>query len=189
MAGIPSVRQAQIVEWLQEAQTLTIDELVARCGVSVMTVHRDLDTLTKAGLVEKVHGGVTLPRAKNLEVPVVSSCGLCDMAVSSRTSFVIQTEGGSQLHACCAHCGLLMVSETQNVISVLARDFLYGRVVNARQAFYVVESEITLCCVPGVLCFADEADAARFQRGFQGEVLNFEVAQHYLNFHHREIRD
>jgi DeoR family transcriptional regulator, copper-sensing transcriptional repressor len=182
MSDLPNTRQAQIIEWLEENHTLTIDELVKRLGVSAMTVHRDLDALHRAGSVTKVHGGVTLQETKASSNP--SICNVCDIGIGSRTAFVIQLESGEQHHACCPHCGLLMSNDLKAIATLLTKDFIYGRTINARQGIYVLESEITLCCVPSVLCFVSVEDASRFQRGFSGMTMNFKEAQQYLTAQH-----
>jgi hypothetical protein len=183
MSDIPSLRQEQILRWLQESRTLTIEALVARLGVSAMTIHRDLDTLERAGLAAKVHGGVTLPDIRH-GAAEGAACKCCNMPLSSRTAFLIQTEGGEQIQACCPHCGLLLLNDCA-ASAVLAKDFLYGRMVNAWQAVYLLESDVTLCCVPSVLCFATLADAEHFQQGFHGSVMMFGDALDYMNGRHR----
>jgi DeoR family transcriptional regulator, copper-sensing transcriptional repressor len=182
MSELPNTRQTQIVEWLQERHTLTIDELMKRLGVSAMTVHRDLDALHRAGTVMKIHGGVKLLESKAAHS--ASVCDLCDAVAATRTSFVIQTESGEVHTTCCPHCGFLLLNEVEHAVSVLTKDFIYGRTINARQGVYVLESTITLCCVPSVLCFASAADASGFQRGFSGHIKNFHEAQEYLLAQH-----
>jgi nitrous oxide reductase accessory protein NosL len=70
---------------------------------------------------------------------------------------------------------------------VLATDFLYDRTLNAAQAVYLVESTVTACCMPSVLCFATNNDAQRFQQGFGGQMMTFTEARHYLAEHHSNI--
>ena len=102
MPPIPSVRQQQIMDWLRDQPTLTIDQLVDQLGVSVMTVHRDLDALAGMGLVEKVHGGVTLTKP----VPNTSAgCAVCGGLVSARTSFTVHTGAGAVLEAWTSQTG------------------------------------------------------------------------------------
>lgn len=185
MSDIPSVRQEQILRWLQDSWTLTIDDLAGRLGVSLMTIHRDLDSLAHAGLAEKVHGGVTLPDARRVVAGEDAVCKCCRLPLASRTSFVIQTEAGEQFHACCPHCGLLLLNDYPTS-TALAKDFLYGRTVNAWQAYFLVESDVTLCCVPSVLCFATQADAEHFQQGFNGTVMTFADALDYMDGRHRK---
>lgn len=52
-------RQAVILEEARRTGAVRVSELVARLGVSDMTIRRDLDVLAGRGLVEKVYGGAT----------------------------------------------------------------------------------------------------------------------------------
>ena len=186
MSQLPGTRQQQILDWLHQDQSLTIDELVERLGVSAMTVHRDLDQLERDGHVEKVHGGVLLAGRRTPRVTSTQECRLCSASVQERTAFVIQTAQGDQRQACCPHCGFLLLNDLDSVSSVLARDFIYGRMVNAIQATYLLESDIRLCCVPSVLCFASREDAQRVQRGFNGRIATFAESRDFLYQRHRE---
>lgn len=172
--------------WLQENDTLTIKELVARLNVSAMTIHRDLDKLAAAGLVQKVHGGVKLVTAETASGPTAVStpCVMCGTAVSPRTAFTITLDNVHKETACCAHCGILRLSQLDGVGSVLTPDFIYGRIVNVFQATFLVGSDVQLCCVPSALCFARANDAQKFQQGFHGEVLDFTAVQQYLTQTH-----
>ncbi|MFN8452367.1 MAG: DeoR family transcriptional regulator [Anaerolineae bacterium] len=103
---LPKARQNLILHWLQEEASLTTDTLVDRLDVSIMTVHRDLDTLARDGLVTKVHGGVTLPEER-VGSKLMPTRHLCGMPVPGRTSFTAGRPG-DLFHACCPHCGFLM---------------------------------------------------------------------------------
>lgn len=183
MSQLPTERQRNILLWLNDQKTLSIDDLASRLNVSVMTVHRDLNGMALAGQVAKVHGGVTLVQPETVMAHASPACTLCGMHTSERTSFIIQ-KGREQLYACCAHCGLLLLSEMELVSSALARDFIYGRMVNALKAVYLLESDIRLCCEPGALVFASTEDAQRVQQGFNGRVASFMEAQQFLCSQH-----
>ncbi len=189
MTELPTARQDLILSWLTESPSLSIDELVSRLGVSVMTVHRDLDHLVKSGQVEKVHGGVIRPAARPRHTRALQVCRLCDAPISERTQVIIQTASGEPLYACCPHCGILLLSDSIQAISVLAKEFIYGRMVNARTAAYLVNSDITLCCQPNYLCFACTEDALKFQQGFGGQIMTFEDAQAALVAAHQSAGD
>ena len=186
MTDFPRQRQEQILDWLQTQGFATVEALASRLGVSTMTVHRDLDRLAKTGAVQKVYGGVEL--AKPALQPQPPTCSLCHIEVPTRTTFVAQTESGEQFQACCAHCGLLLLAENPHVTSALARDFIYGRMVNVAQAVYVIESRVHLCCVPSVLCFISREDAESFQQGFGGQVMSFEEARNHMSHHHVHLK-
>jgi len=53
----PALRRAQILERIQREGGVSIAELASDLTVSSITVHRDLEQLSRDGLVERVHGG------------------------------------------------------------------------------------------------------------------------------------
>jgi DNA-binding transcriptional ArsR family regulator len=178
MALTVTERHNRILSWLGEEQVLQIDTLAERLGVSRMTIHRDLNLLATAGLLEKVHGGARLPDPTRISL---QTCAICRIPVKPRLEWVITTQAGELLHACCAHCGLLALNRVGEVSSALLKDFLYERVVNVRQAAFVVGSRIVLCCEPGVLAFASQQDASDFRKAFGGAVLDYAAARHHLS--------
>jgi DeoR/GlpR family transcriptional regulator of sugar metabolism len=52
-------RQLRIAQWVIDEGTVRIEDLAERSGVSLMTVHRDLDVLEAQGLLRKTRGRVT----------------------------------------------------------------------------------------------------------------------------------
>ncbi len=181
MDSTPVERREQIVAWLREDQLLRIDDLVQRLGVSTMTVHRDLTALSEAGLVEKVHGGVRLP---DPNLVTTETCLLCQMPVKRRLHFVLTTRNNEVIRACCPHCGLLLLHTRTDIATALLRDFIYGRILNVHQAYFVVESRIAVCCVPSVLAFASHTDASDFQQGFGGQVMQLPQVHDFLSHSH-----
>lgn len=61
----PRGRQERIAEYVLGRELVTAKELAAEFGVSVMTVHRDLDELERQGVLRKLRGGAT-PRPSSL---------------------------------------------------------------------------------------------------------------------------
>lgn len=178
---IATERQQRILELLQVQKTLKIKDLVEQLRVSPMTIHRDLRQLDNAGLAKKVHGGVTRVRAFLPKGSQFEACSLCNKPSLARTAFIIHGTSGEQLHACCSHCGLLLLSRQEAGIQALTTGFLYGQIVSAQQATYLVESSVVLCCVPSVLSFSNQEDARRFQQGFGGQVMDLRQAQQHLH--------
>jgi nitrous oxide reductase accessory protein NosL len=93
-------------------------------------------------------------------------------------------ENGEKLCACCPHCGILLLQQMEDVGSALTPDFLHGRRLNVFQAWFVVGSDVRPCCLPSTLCFATEDDAEKFQRGFGGEVFDYDQAAERLKAAH-----
>lgn len=180
------VRRRTILQLLQKRGSIAVSDLTKRFGVSRMTIHRDLDVLVQQGLAQKRHGWVELAATPAPATAGGARCMMCHTEVPERTQFTLQLENGERLQACCPHCGLMMLSHKAGVQSALARDFLYGRMVNALDAFYVVESRIATCCAPSVLCL-QAVDAADFQRGFGGTVLNCTETIAFLKQRHHPV--
>jgi DeoR family transcriptional regulator, copper-sensing transcriptional repressor len=167
-------RQQQLREWLGDQSHLSIEEIMARFQISSATAYRDTHALLHAGLAEKTNRGI---KQVHPDEPVSHEgrCSFCGGPVHEKVAFMIQMQDGSQYHACCPHCGL-MALKREGAIAALANDFIYGRMINARRATFLVNSMVQICCDPSVLCFASEDDAQRFQLGFGGEICSLDEA-------------
>jgi DeoR/GlpR family transcriptional regulator of sugar metabolism len=62
-------RQMLIVEEVRRRGAVRVSELTGLLAVSEMTVRRDLDALAASGLLEKVHGGATVPSRQTADEP------------------------------------------------------------------------------------------------------------------------
>ncbi len=176
----PAVRRQHILTWLQAEGSISISQLAERLDVSIMTVHRDLNVLAEEGGVRKLHGAVIL----DSELRTQDTCEMCGMINDGRTSCRLHMEDGSQIEACCPHCGLMLIHRKRGVESAFIRDYLYGYMVNANSALYVMNSGITLCCRPSLLAFATVEDAERFVTGFGGTVLTYAEAMTHIQDAH-----
>lgn len=167
-------RQEQLLEMVRSRQSASIEEIEASFGISPATAYRDVRALVDSGLALKTHRG--LKAAPAPEPPRLErKCYFCSAPVSERMAFILQMQDGSQIQTCCPHCGLMALSRLE-AHSALTSDFIYGRMVNARQAFFLLESTVNLCCEPTVLSFASDSDAQRFRQGFGGQVYALDPA-------------
>ena len=57
-----SARQRDIIQALQQARQVDVNDLAQRFGVSGMTIRRDLAELDEAGQLHRVHGGAVIRR-------------------------------------------------------------------------------------------------------------------------------
>lgn len=172
-------REKQILEFLHNNGSASIQQLAEAFDVSNMTIHRDLNKLVESGHVQKRHGGAILVSSVNEEREL--ACAMCGKPVSQRTVFIVKFENGEEKRACCAHCGLMLQSRTQSVWQTMTADYLYGHMISAVQAYYVIGSEVTICCVPSVLAFGSKQEAEKFQKGFGGQLLSMNDTLHYLH--------
>jgi len=62
-------RRELILERVRAAGGARVADLTDEFAVSDMTVRRDLEVLARRGLVDKVHGGATLPTSRAIEEP------------------------------------------------------------------------------------------------------------------------
>jgi hypothetical protein len=178
--SLAAERQHTILELLQKQKTLKVRDLIEQLKVSQMTIHRDLRDLAAAGMVTKVHGGVTLTGMFPVQGALSNVCSLCGNPVPTRTAMIIHGFGGELLYACCPHCGLILLSRQEGSVMALTADFLYGQMASVREVVYLVESVLDICCAPSMLSFVKLQDAQRFQQGFGGRLMDFNQAQQYL---------
>lgn len=57
---LPSERRQQILRILSESGSVSVNELSEITGASLATIHRDLEQLSEAGRLVRVHGGATI---------------------------------------------------------------------------------------------------------------------------------
>ncbi len=165
-----SERQQMLLEWLKAQNSVSVSEIEAHFSISPATAYRDVRALIQAGAAVKTFQGIKLAPSSQ-----EGKCAFCNGAINERTVFIFQLQDGSQRKACCPHCGLMGISQL-DVVSALSSDFLHGRMVNARQATFLVESSVNLCCAPSVLCFASQDEALNFQKGFGGQCCSLDEA-------------
>ncbi len=179
MSLTPAARQHHILDLLGARRSLTIQELVAELGVSAMTIHRDLNRLADGGQLLKTRGGAALP-SRASSSGAAGNCAMCNRPVPARSAVILQSQPRGHLTACCPHCGLALFEHDTSAALMLVTDFLNGQMVSANDASYLLGSDVSSCCTPGILAFAGRGDAERFQTGFGGKIMNLSQVRHTL---------
>ena len=180
---LPEERRQYILRYLREHGSAHISELRKLLGVSEMTIHRDLQHLASQGYVARVRGGAMLIQAPPRHE---DACVVCGIRSPQRTQVLFLHQDGSREVTCCAHCASVhapRLLDTQ--VTILARDFLFGHMVEAHAAYFVVNPVISVCCRPAVFAFETEEIAQRFVRGFEGQVVPWTEVQRALAANHR----
>jgi len=185
MRGID--RRKAIMEWLENESNLSLQQIVARFGVSKMTVHRDLDVLEQRNALKRIHGGaVAIERPTTVAsapqgITGPASCVICYRPASQHLLYSLTLTNGELRVACCPHCGVtahLMLKE--QIAMALTADYLTGRPHPVQGSYFVLGSAAVPCCRPSMLTFEDAEMARRFQSGFGGRVGKLEDAIRYL---------
>lgn len=180
-------RRKNLLDLIRERGGLSIADLAARFKVSKMTVHRDLEVLEGRGVVKRIFGGA-IPvadvspgepgeTASLQSRPAVEECFICFRPVSRHFLYCVTLSGGDHKWACCPHCGMSTHLILQDaIVMAMTSDFLSGKLLPARHAFFLVGSVAAPCCRPSVISFEEAEMAHRFQAGFGGTVLSFQAA-------------
>ena len=168
----PFDRKQAILTRLNQIGRLSPDSLAEEFGVSVMTINRDVRELAAEGKIRRMHGVILPPDDETIS----NDCELCRREISERTNFLYLFSTGKTAAYCCPHCGLAQLNANSSATAVFATDFLFGTLIDAYSAVYLVNSRINLCCSPSILCFQNRPDALDFQKGFGGEVYSLKGA-------------
>lgn len=166
-----SPRQKEIIKLVSEKGELSVGDIQKALGISQATAYREIQTLAQLRLLAKIPGGVGRLEHSS------THCVQCGRENNPRSAFLFEQKNGKQFTACCSHCGLMALANRADVSLAMTTDFFYGTMLNARQAWYVLDSDVSLCCRPSILSFSNRTDAERFVKGFNGEVISFTSAQ------------
>lgn len=174
---LPIERLNQINEIIHHKKNIKISELSKELGVSEMTIHRDIKPLIENETIAKTFGGITLINQNGYE-DTNKYCIICNRDINEKMAYRIILADRKIELTCCAHCGLLRHHQHgQDVKQAICYDFLKLTTINARSAWYVMDTKIDMgCCQPQVLAFEWKNHALNFVKGFEGKVLSFDKA-------------
>lgn len=182
-------RRRELLVWLEAKESVSLAEIVARFGVSKMTVHRDLEILEKRQVLKRIHGGAIVSKKRQgLGLATFDplprrhdDCLICKRPVSQHLLYSLTAIGSEQRQFCCPHCGVsAQLAFPEQSPMAMATDFLTGRPHPAQHSWFVLGSVVVPCCRPSMLTFEDEVMARRFQLGFEGRIGRLADALDYL---------
>ncbi len=172
------LRQHEILALLDKESGISAGDLAQRFQVSRMTIHRDLNSLLKQGLLLRIHGGAVM-KGHNRNVDD-SHCSACKRRPLPHQCCEIRRKDGSFDVTCCAVCGLRLFSSQPEATQLFVGDQISGQMCLAENAYFLINSLASPCCQPSLLSFSSEHEVALFQAGFGGSIARFDEALEFL---------
>jgi len=114
----------------------------------------------------------------------ITLCSICTTTLKGheKTWFIVMTTAKKRMVLCCGHCGLFtMYKLKEKAKRATTTDFLTGKLTDAKEAYYVANNDLLLCCFPSTISFASKKDAEKFQKEHGGEILTFQQAMADIN--------
>jgi len=114
----------------------------------------------------------------------ITRCSMCTTTLKGheKTWFTIMTTAQKRMVLCCGHCGLFTMYKLKDKAKrATTTDFLTGRLIDAKTAYYVAGNDLLLCCFPSTISFAVKKNAEHFQKEHGGEILTFQQAMADIN--------
>lgn len=171
-------RQREILILLDRESGVSAGELATRFQVSRMTIHRDLRSLLKQGLLLRIRGGAVTKGVARTSAE--GRCSACDREPLPHQCTEIHRTDATTAVACCAACGLRQAIVQSGTTRILVGDQISGRMLRAEEAYFLINSLATPCCKPSLLSFASEYEVALFQAGFGGSIARLDEALEFL---------
>ncbi|MFH8567081.1 LacI family DNA-binding transcriptional regulator [Streptomyces sp. NPDC017993] len=100
-------RHDRLLTLVREQGTARVTELADRLGVSPVTVRRDVETLTRKGLVDRAHGSVSWPRPRTAGAAGVGTAPVFGLLAPSATYYFADVIHGA--HEAAARAGARLI--------------------------------------------------------------------------------
>jgi DeoR/GlpR family transcriptional regulator of sugar metabolism len=172
----PALRRAQILERIQRDGGVSVADLARDHAVSAITVHRDLEQLSREGLVERVHGGArairglgTLPLIATAWTQRVEQASAAKMAIAGHAASLVSPGSTIFLDASSSALALArrLMDDPPNELTLVTN--------SPAIAFELMAEPIHVVVCPGELDQHMRMLAGRWTVEFIGD-LNFDTA-------------
>jgi biotin operon repressor len=172
-------RQREILTLLDKETGISAGDLAQRFHVSRMTIHRDLRSLLKQGLLFRIQGGA-VKKGIILKGVAAKNCTFCRrQLLPHQCSEITRTDGTVDV-ACCPACALRQFNRNADAEQFLVGDQITGKMVLAEDAYFLINSLVSPCCQPSLLSFVSKAEVTLFQAGFGGSIARLDEALEFL---------
>jgi len=110
-----------------------------------------------------------------------AGCQVCGMYIDQyqQTTGALKDQAGKTTQTCGVACLLRLVQDAGGpdaFAAILVRDFKTGKETQAREAVYVLSSDLTPDMMPSIIAFATREAATSFQQEHHGELITFDQA-------------
>jgi len=96
--------------------------------------------------------------------------GVCN----GSTRCILEYQNGKKEYYCCPHCAfperMWKLGHGDRIRKVTVVDFETGKTINAVGAYYLIDSQLHVCCSPSVVAFRTKLQAERFQQTYGGAI-------------------
>ncbi len=152
-----------------------------------------LITLAAIGVI----AAIGLWAFRSVTRPAPDLCRVCGRGLHGGVTYRLQMRSGHE-DACCPRCGMhYQISHPGVVEKALATDLSSGQLIPAESAYYVEGGDIEYCtrhstpvahepqsvavrefdrCLPSLVAFRTESEAAAYQKQHGGQVLSYQQA-------------
>jgi hypothetical protein len=98
----------------------------------------------------------------------------CTSVCNGNTRCILEYQDGKKEYYCCPHCAfperIWKLGHGERIRKTTVIDFETGKPINAVGAYYLVDSQLHLCCSPSILAFRTKLQAERFQQTYGGVI-------------------
>jgi len=127
--------------------------------------------------------------------PPTDQCAVCQRGMHAGVTYRLELKGGTREDACCPRCGIhYQLQHPDAVGRAWATDLSSGQLIAAEAAYYVEGGDIEYCtmhstpvqrepqavavrdydrCLPSLVAFRTEQEAAAYQKQHGGQVLDY----------------
>jgi nitrous oxide reductase accessory protein NosL len=107
-----------------------------------------------------------------------SSCPICNMNIKKfyKTSHAVVYNSGKKEHFCSMRCLAKTMKKRKDIKIIFVADASTGKLIKAKNAVYIVGSNIPNTMGANQVAFVSKASAKAFQKKYGGKIVSFNTA-------------
>jgi len=114
----------------------------------------------------------------NGKIVGTSDCPHCGMKITKfyKTSMAVEYKDGKKEHFCSVSCLSKALKKHKNIKKIYAVDASNGKLIDAKNAIYLINSKIAPTMNSRCVAFASKTSAKKFQKEYGGKITSFSIA-------------